>query len=132
MGLGGGAVVSRVLGSIPAPSNVKFSYIEPGESQRPRRLACSDGRGMGLNLGTALVQLRIEQLCFDLPLIQKVVDKKNPEIIFNFFFVFFSFFFHFILVRCLSSERCQTLGGLCQNRFLSLAPIFYQYHDLPY
>ena len=42
-----------VLGSIPAPSDLKFSYIEPGESQRGRRLACSDGRGMGLNLGTA-------------------------------------------------------------------------------
>ena len=53
MGFGGGLVVSRVLGTIPAPSNVKLSYIEPGESKHERRLACSDGRGMGLNLGTA-------------------------------------------------------------------------------
>ena len=87
MGFGGGLVVSRVLGSIPAPSNLKFSYIEPGESKHARRLACSDGRGMGLNLGTALVQLRIEQLCFDLPLIQKVVDKKIQKLFSTFFFV---------------------------------------------
>ena len=53
MGFGGGPVVSRVLGSIPAPSDLKLSYINPGESQRARRLACSYGRGMGLNLGTA-------------------------------------------------------------------------------
>ena len=33
MGFGGGPVVSRVLGSIPVPSNLKLSYIEPGESK---------------------------------------------------------------------------------------------------
>ena len=126
---------SWVLFLLPPILSLATLNLERANSMREDLLAPMAGAWVWISAllkTNSLVQLRIKQLCFDLPLIQKVVDKKNPEIIFNFFFVFLSFFFHFILVRCLSSERCQTLGGLCQNRFLSLAPIFYQYHDLPY